>query len=109
MPCLPPAETCTRTRVVRSHSRVPSASGKSVGTTKVLTARRSMGTTCECPGMLNDDETYALSSVDNGPKRVTFILMFHRWRGIASVQRDKTSCCDTQENMLLVAGITTKG
>jgi hypothetical protein len=39
--------------------------------------------------MLNDDETYALSSVDNGPKRVTFILMFHRWRGIASVKEIK--------------------
>jgi len=48
------------------------------------------------------------SSVDNGPKRLTFILMFHRWRGIASVKRDKTSCCDTSENMLLAAGITTR-
>lgn len=33
MPVSPPASTCTTTRVVLSHANVPSASGKSVGTT----------------------------------------------------------------------------
>src|SRR5947209_19009308 len=46
MPCLPPPESSTSTIVVRSHLRVPSDSGKSVGTVKVFTSMRLMGTDC---------------------------------------------------------------
>ena len=41
------ARNLTSTMVVRSHSRVPSDSGKSVGTVKVFTSMRLMGTACE--------------------------------------------------------------
>src|SRR3954470_12064446 len=51
MPVFPPAVAITSTRLVRSHSKVPSDSGKSVGIVKAETSIRSMGTALDGRGI----------------------------------------------------------